>query len=319
MFERIDEHAGFSCKLLAGGTLYVPLSKRAEGGLLRGAMLALGCFDGLHPGHRSLIENAAAFAAKRGLALGVWSPKGAKNTGILLPFEDKMEILQSLSVDFYLEEDFGTIKDLSGSAFFEEYLLLKYGAAALACGENFTFGKGGKEDAQTLKGYAEEKGLPLLVEKLKSRGQTPYSAALVRKALSMGSCKEAEALLGGPYGFSGRVIKGRQVGRGLGFPTANVALPQDSPLKLGVYAVAVTVDGKRYPALANVGVHPTFELAEQPLCEAYLLEDPETDLYGKRVRIAFLEFFREERKFSSPEELKAQIGQDLAAAKGFFR
>jgi riboflavin kinase/FMN adenylyltransferase len=317
-FEKTEERAGASLKSFGEGALFVPFSEKAQAGLPPGALLALGCFDGIHEGHRSLLESAAAFARARGLAFGVWSPKGAKNTGTLLPFEDKMARLKDLSADFYLEEDFLAIKDLSGETFFWEHLVKGYGVGALACGENFTFGKGGKEGVTELQSYADAAGIPLLVERLKSRGETPYSSALVRAALQRGECREAELLLGAPYGFSGRVIRGRQVGRGLGFPTANVELPPNSPLRMGVYGVAVTVDGKRYPALANVGVHPTFERASSPLCEAYLLEDPKEALYGKRVSLSFLCFFREERKFSAPEELVLQIGRDLALARDFF-
>lgn len=308
----------FPIKELPGGGRYLPLSSRAQREVPAGALLALGCFDGLHPGHRSLLCHAAALAKKEGRLFGVWSPAGAKNVGLLLPFEDKMEQLRALSVDFYLEEDFETIKDLSGKQFFEDYLICKYRAGALACGENFTFGRGGREGAEELGFYARQRGILLFVEEMKSRGDTPYSSALVRRALSAGAPEQAAALLGGPYGFSATVVKGRQVGRGLGFPTANLTLPKDSPLKPGVYGAEVWVAGERFPALANVGVHPTFEVAAQPLCEAHLLKDPQTDLYGQRVAISFLFFLREERQFSSPEELKEQISRDLLAAESLF-
>jgi FAD synthase len=117
-FEKTEERAGASLKGFGEGALFVPFSEKAQAGLPPGALLALGCFDGIHEGHRSLLESAAAFARARGLAFGVWSPKGAKNTGTLLPFEDKMSRLKDLSADFYLEEDFLAIKDLSGETFF---------------------------------------------------------------------------------------------------------------------------------------------------------------------------------------------------------
>lgn len=300
------------------GRRFVPLSHRAKEGVPAGALLALGCFDGLHKGHVSLIERAVAFAKEHDMMAGVWSPRGAKNTATLLPFEDKMEILSKLSLDFYLEEEFETIKDLSGKAFFEQYLVGKYGVGALACGENFTFGKGGKEGALELSRYGKERNIPVLIEEMQKLGDSFYSSALVRKALSEGLPERAAELLCRPYGFSAMVVKGRQVGRNLGFPTANLTLPPKAPLKLGVYFASVAVDEKPIPAIANVGIHPTFEEASVPLCEAYLLKDPQTELYGKWVKIEFLKYQRPEQRFSSPQELVAQIDLDLAAAKRFF-
>ncbi|MBQ8236250.1 MAG: riboflavin biosynthesis protein RibF, partial [Clostridia bacterium] len=284
----------------------------------KGALLTLGCFDGLHPGHRALILNARRLAKEQGMPLGVWSPAGAKRTGELMPLYDKLQVLKELGVDFYIEEPFLKLRDLSPEEFFESFLLGCYGVRALACGENFTFGKGGAGTSETLAALCAQAGILLLVQELEKEEGEVISSARVRGALSEGDLAKAEKLLGAPYGFSAVVIHGRKVGRSLGFPTANLPLPKDCPLKKGVYTVEVHLEGQDFPALANVGVHPTFESASEPLCEAFLLKDPACSLYDKRVHITFLKFLRPERRFESPEELKAQIEKDLQYARGFF-
>ena len=283
---------------------------------LRGGLLALGCFDGLHPGHRALISSARDLAEQLGVPLGVWSPAGPKRTGELMPLCDKLEALAALDVDFYIEDPFEKLRDLCPETFFKEILLERYGACALACGENFTFGRGGVGTAETLADLCQERGMTLLVAELKREEGEVISSALVRSALAEGDLMRARRLLGAPYGFSASVVHGRKVGRDLGFPTANLPLPKDTPLKRGVYALWVYLEGVGYPALANVGVHPTFKEAAEPLLEVYLLETPpDADLYGKSLYVEFLRFLRPERAFCSPEELIAQIEMDLKRAR----
>lgn len=297
---------------------YLPLREGLFKTPPKGALLTLGCFDGLHPGHRALILNARRLAEQEGMPLGVWSPAGAKRTGELMPLYDKLQVLKELGVDFYIEEPFEELRDLSPEAFFKDFLLGRYGACALACGENFTFGKGGAGSAETLGALCAQAGIILMVQELQKEEGEVISSARVRRALRDGDLERAGKLLGAPYGFYAVVVHGRKVGRGLGFPTANLPLPKDCPLKNGVYIVEVHLEGQDFPALANVGVHPTFESASAPLCEAFLLKDPACSLYDKRVHITFLKFLRPEQRFDSPEELKTQIEQDLLNARGFF-
>ena len=294
-----------------GERLFLPCPDRP---VPQGGLLALGCFDGVHPGHRALLKKARAEADRLGIPLGVWSPAGAKTTGRLLTLEEKLSVFASLGVDFYIEVPFEEIRDLSPMEFVEGYLMDRYAVRALACGENFTFGKDGQGDAETLQMMAAFFTRITYIVPLESEGGAPISSNRVRTCLAEGDLEGAKRLLGENYGFHATVEAGRRVGRALGFPTANLPLPKGSPLKRGVYALWVWVDGKRLPALANVGVHPTFQQAEEPLLEAYLLKDPECPLYGKELRVEFLRFLRPERAFSSPEELKAQISRDVALA-----
>ena len=288
-----------------------------------GALIALGCFDGLHLGHLALLRNAAEAAGRMGIPFGVWSPRGAKKAPALYAPEEKAARLEELGASFYAEEDFARVKDMTAREFFEGVLIGRYRAAALACGANFSFGRGREGDAQTLGRFCGEAGIPLYVTETLDLDGEPVSSAAVRRALREGDPGRAEKMLGRPYGFHTEVAEGRHVGRTLGYPTLNLPFPGGMAPELfcrGVYAAAVTFEGgARYRAVMNVGVHPTFGEAPAPLCEAHLLDAPEAgDCYGKRVYLEFYAFLREERVFKDERELSRAIGRDEAAARGYF-
>lgn len=299
---------------------YLPLSAEAPKALMKGAFLALGCFDGLHLGHRALLKAAGEAAAARGMLLGVWSPTGAKSVSKLLPDEQRAEAFRRAGVDFYLEEQFDEIRNLSAERFFYDYLIGRCRVGGLVCGENFTFGRNRAGNSEFLRDLCARVGLPLLVKEMVCAGGETVSSAAIRKALSEGNPEKAETFLGHAYGFFSTVEKGRQVGRALGFPTLNLPLPEQGVLSRGVYLAGVSVNGGEcLPAVANIGVHPTFECARADLCEAHLLSTPPNmDPGGQRMYIEFYRFVRQEKKFESAEALKEQLNRDLELAQRFF-
>lgn len=281
--------------------------------------MALGCFDGLHVGHRRLIAESAELAGKLGLPLAVWSPVGAKKVPTLLSREDKLPLLREMSVDFYAEESFENIRDLTPESFFEDCLCGTYGVSALSCGENFTFGKGACGDAALLNRLCGRAGIAFYMQKTVYGKGTPVSCAAIRTALAEGDPETAKELLGRAYGFGATVGKGRQVGRTIGCPTLNLPLPEDCPLALGVYAVTVTIGGVSHPAVANVGVHPTFGAAGSALCEAHLIDGVfEGSCYGETAKIGFYKKLRGEIAFPTVDALRAQLEKDATEARRFF-
>lgn len=288
-----------------------------------GCFLALGCFDGLHVGHRTLLETSAALARERGIPFAVWTPVGAKNVPQIRSSSERRAQLFSCGAGYLLCDRFDAIRDLSARSFFEDLLIGRYRARALSCGENFTFGKDRSGNVGVLEALCRQHGIFLYVADMVKTGGVAVSDSMIRSLLSGGNVLEANRLLCAPYGFTARSVRGRGVGTGLGFPTVNLPLPDHFLLPFGVYAAELTVflpgaAPLRRPAAVSVGVHPTFGAGEVPMCEAHLLENVSQDLHGRRVRVDFLKFFRSERTFSSPERLAAQIGEDLRLIGAFF-
>ena len=285
--------------------------------LPKGCFLALGCFDGLHVGHAALLKKTAELAAESGAPFAVWTPKGAKDAPLILGGGEKRALLAELGAEYYIEEEFARIKGLTPRAFFEERLIGAYGARGVTCGENFRFGKDKSGDAQTLAALCAEKGLACYIRPGVKRNGEEVSSAAIRAALKNGEIEKANELLYRPYGFAARAKKGRGVGSKIGYPTVNLPLPAGFMLPLGVYAADVSVKGgaQSCRAVVNVGVHPTFERANEPLCEAHLLQDPQKDLHGATVDVRFMARLRGEIAFSSAKELQKQIAADIEKAK----
>lgn len=278
-----------------------------------GCAVAIGFFDGVHLAHRELIREAVDDARSRGALSGVVT--FASESGIkpsvprIFSGEERLSLFASLGVDFTVVCRFSEISDMSGEDFVRQTLVGDVGALTVVAGYNFRFGRGAASDARDLSEYMAASGGRAIIKEPYLYGGEPLSSTLIRRLLTEGEAKAAGETLGQPYFVSGSVSHGRGVGRGLGFPTVNLPEPPGRvKLKRGVYRCAVLVDGKLYHAVTNVGICPTYGGVDSHL-EAHLL-DFAGDLYGKDVRVFFLGFLREERKFDSPEELKMQIKVD---------
>ena len=277
-------------------------------------MLALGFFDGVHTAHRTLIEKGKRVAEERGIPLGIFtfSSDGSLKSGAprIYADEEKLEIFESLGVDFTALADFSSLSHLSPEEFVEKVLISDLGASACAAGFNFRFGRRASGNSDTLKRLMQKHGREVVIaEELTDSGET-VSASRIRTLLSSGNIEEANRLLGVPYSIKGKVAHGNATGRRLGYPTVNLPVKEGGALpKNGVYRSSVTIDEKEYNGLTNLGSCPTFE-ERKVHAETYLF-DFSGDLYGKEVRVSFLEFLRDEQRFSSPEELKMQINIDI--------
>ena len=278
-------------------TVWLTEKKKSE----QGVAMLLGGFDGLHVGHRSLLARAKA----SGLPVGMMTIAGCKDKGIFT-FAERELIFKESGVDFVFELPFEEIKGLTPKAFLS---LLKenFNPALFVCGEDFRFGANAQGTPKTIEewGQVRVEVLPLL----EMQG-VKVSSRAVKSCLLEGDVEKANALLGERFFLLGEVIKDRQVGRTMGFPTANILYPQDKfPLKQGVYETCVVVDGVMYKGITNYGTRPTFDDGRL-ITETYL-DGFDGDLYGKVLKVEFVRYLRGVARFESAEALKNQLTKDI--------
>ena len=277
--------------------------------------VALGLFDGVHIGHRAVL---AEVLDVEGLtpAVFTFSDEQAlpKNAARLQTLADRCDLIEKIGVEDLFLADFSAVCALSPAAFVKTILKEQLNARLVSCGENFRFGNGGTGDVSLLKTLCEAEGIRVVVADTVLCDGEPVSSTRIRAALSDGDILTANRLLGHPFSLTGTVEHGFGRGEAIGFPTANLALRDGfATPRRGVYLSAVEIDGNVYSALTNVGARPTFGQAA-PLCETTIF-DYSGDLYSKDLRVSLARFLREERAFSSEEELKTQIEQDKKSAK----
>ncbi len=295
----------------------------------RGAVVALGNFDGFHRGHQVVIGEAGRLARSMGVNLTVVVTEPHPVSFFaphippfrLTPFRERAQLLESFGVDHLLVLPFD--KDLAGLAaqdFVKNILLDAIGALHVFVGYDYRFGKGrgGGTDVLNWMGYMEGFGLSVIqpvTVGLEGYAGDVYSSTLIRKALQNGEARKAAALLGHWWSINGRVTKGDQRGRTIGFPTANVEMGESLQPKLGVYAVRVMVEGegKILNGVANIGKRPTFDKRDI-LLEVHLF-DFEGDLYNSHLRVQLIAFLRSEQKFDGIDALKKQITTDGKVAR----
>lgn len=280
---------------------------------------ALGAFDGFHLGHRRLLKRAACEAAEIGTGWGVITFEGhprmllnKNNFKLLFSPPERDLIARFLAVPKMEKLHFTPqFAALSPSGFID-FIAERFSIDGLVTGANFRFGKNRAGDAAVLETLCREHGWSLSVMPSKRIGDTVISSTAIRNAVSEGRMELASELLGYPYMASGRVMHGEARGRTLGFPTANISvLPGKIYPPAGVYAAVVLVLGEWYPAALNIGSNPTFDGTRQPRCEAHIIGLNE-ELYGEGLTLFIIRCLREERKFDSAEDLKAQIALDTA-------
>jgi riboflavin kinase / FMN adenylyltransferase len=269
--------------------------------------VAIGTFDGVHLGHREVIRGADTVLTFDPHPLAVIHPEATPK--LISPLPVKRDLIASLGVAEMVVIPFDrSFSEESAEEFVQDVLIDRLGAASVSVGENFRFGKGARGTSEFLRSYDEfETRVVPLVE---VAGET-VSSSHIRGLIAAGDVAQAAEFLGEPFLFEGEVVSGDRRGRELGIPTANL-VPDDAFVAPGHGVYAAAAEG--YPTAVNVGVRPTFESGRGLLVEAHLIGF-EGDLYGKQLRIAFLERMRGEKRFESVEALVEQMQQDLGQAR----
>lgn len=289
----------------------------------RGAVVAHGNFDGVHLGHRHVIEDARAAAERLGAPLGVISFEPHARMHFhpeappfrLMNAHQLARTVAALGADRLYLLPFGVeMASFTDREFAREVLVAGLGVRHVAAGFDVTFGKDRTGDPQALRLYGEEMGFSVSIAEPVGNGGGKISSTAVREFLRRGRPDLAGRMMGRPFAIEGVVQKGRQLGRKLGFPTANVPLGDYVAPKFGVYATRTRfADGRHLGGVANIGVNPTTGEVE-PRLEVWLFDFDE-DIYGETIETDLVAFLRPEEKFASIEVMVEQIHRDAAQAR----
>ena len=292
----------------------------------RGAVVTIGNFDGVHLGHQAILSRVRDKSDELGVPsmLICFEPQPQEffrtfnAPARLTRFREKMELLAAHGVDLVLCVKFDEETRTMSADGFIDILANDIGTSALFVGDDFRFGADRTGDFDRLKAAGEANGFPVTNMYTLSHDDLRVSSTRIRECLQAGDFELAEQLLGRPYWIVGRVVYGRQIGRTLGVPTANIELHRHRAPIDGVYTVETEIDNVVYHGVANVGVRPTLEeTTPKPILEVHLF-DFSGEIYGQYLRVVFRTKLREEKKFDGLEELKAAIFQDISRARDFF-
>ena len=296
--------------------------------LERKTVITLGNFDGIHLGHRQLLDQAIQIAKDRDLATLFFTFSPHSNS--LIPSKPKPRLLYTLQQKIHLLEEYGnidiflnfcfdeTLREMPAAQFFYDILLRRYQAAAIVVGDGFRFGCGGAGDTELLARYCHKEGVYFVKAPCLYWEGEPVSSTRIRRLIEHGRMPEAMKLLGRPYYLEGVVEKGKQLGGKRLAPTVNIALSSDLLYPPnGVYISRTHVDGRAYASVTNLGRNPTRGGGETPRAETHIL-DYDEDLYGKCLRVDLLEYTRPEIQFDTLDELKSQITKDIENTRRYF-
>ena len=288
----------------------------------RGCVVTIGTFDGVHLGHQDIIRRLCAHAARLRLPAALVSFEPMPREFIepvrapprLTRLRDKFAILAGLGIDRFLVLRFDAkLQSMSGAQFVDDLLQTELGARQVVVGHDFRFGAGGDATADALERSGAAHGFAVEIVPPVTLFDERVSSTGVREALARGDLARARSLMGRRYHASGRVVRGAQLGRTLGYATANLRLRRSFPL-WGIFAVFAARAGQpALPGVASVGTRPTIG-GEEPLLEVHLFDERE-EFYGEHLRVEFVAKLREERKFPSLEDLVVQMHEDARQAK----
>jgi riboflavin kinase/FMN adenylyltransferase len=292
----------------------------------RPLVLAMGCFDGVHIGHQAVISTAVQQANKLGGEAWVYTfnPHPAK---VLVPHKApplisakpcRLRQIEALGVTGIIEIPFTLeFAKLTPEEFLQDLIAGAPTLAGVVCGQDWSFGCLAAGKFQTLETFGEEHGFTATAVAPVMNGELKISSTTIRNMIAKGDIPAAAELLGRPFSLFGKVVQGKKIGRELGYPTANIAVPPGKLIPAnGVYAGWVTFNGERHMAATNVGYSPTFG-NEAVTVEAYLL-DFDRDIYGETLTVSFETYLRPEMKFDGLDKLIAQMGQDVENGRQYL-
>lgn len=281
---------------------------------------ALGCFDGVHIGHQSLIDTVVS--DKSGLVPAIWTFSAPLSFPYIETVEKRLNLCGEYGIKFAFCEEYEDLKRMSPEEFVK-YLATELNIAHIVCGEDFRFGYKKEGDTELLRKECDKYGVALTVKS--SITATIYgekvkvSSTIIKKLISNGDVETANELLGRPFTLKGVVINGNKIGRTISVPTVNQSLPKMrvSP-RFGVYDSVFKVENKSYPSVTNIGIRPTVNKNEEnTTCETHIIGQS-LDLYGLIVEVEFHRFNRQEEKFSTLDDLKAQIKKDIKHSMDYY-
>lgn len=282
---------------------------------------AIGNFDGVHIGHRKLIEAAVDYCrAHSGTKCAVFTfESNTSGAPFIVSHEEKLKIFAECGAEIAVTVPFDEVRDMSCEAFVSDVLVGTLNVACAFCGFNFRFGKMGAGNGETLAALMESHGRSAAILPPVNLGGEPVSSTRIRAALAEGDMALANSLLGRDFGFVSEVLHGKALGATLGFPTANQRIAHGAAVpRHGVYASLCIIDDKKYPAVSNIGVRPSIDSHGETNCETNIIGFS-GDLYGREIAVYPLAFIRPERKFSGVAELTAEVMKNRTQAEEMLK
>ena len=290
----------------------------------KGRVIALGMFDGLHQGHMDIIRKAVITAERDGLTSTVQTFKNLfkQDSKSLYTSEERLKLINQTGADELLVLDFDEVKDMEPEDYLRNVLLYRCIADTLIMGEDYRFGKGARGDVAMIKAFAKENDIRVIVVKdhLLEGTDRKISTTWLRGALAEGNVDLARDLCGGRnYFYSGRCVQGKQLGRTMGFPTANIIVPEDKfVVNRGVYVSRIRLGSRTLYGVTNIGRRPTLEDAVNDVVETFIFDFDE-DIYGANLEVELLHFLRPESKMTSKEELINAVNLNKTQALDYIK
>ena len=288
-------------------------------------VVTIGNFDGLHQGHKKIIQEMKNISLNSSAkTMVIFTEPHAKEffsmdkdimeqPARISPWRDKFKNLENENIDFAFFLKFNKSLQTMSPEIFIEKVLGSLNISNLMIGDDFRFGQDRKGDFLMLKDWSKSQGISLSKLPTYSIDSRRVSSTWIRETLSLSDFSTAKKLLGRPYSFEGKVVHGNRLGRSIGFPTANIWLPKNNlPIK-GVFSVKISIDMSEFDGIANIGIRPTVG-GTSPVLEVNIF-DFKKEIYGKRIKVEFVKKIRDEKKFDSLDDLKKQIAKDVNTAK----
>ena len=284
------------------------------------SVIAIGNFDGVHLGHQELLKKAYIFSRKLNKFFGIFTfdplPKDFFNgtDNKILNIDEKVDIIKKFGGDFFIKQKFNyNFSKISRDNFVNKILLKKLKAHSIFVGKDFRFGFKRKGNVSFLKKLSQNNNIKIFVINFKKFNNYTISSSKIRSLIQTGKVNLVNKIMGRPWSISGRVIKGKKLGRKIGFPTANIKIFNQIKPSFGVYSVKIIFNKKTYKGIANFGVRPTFGNS-RPILEVNLF-GKNHNFYNKNIKVLFIDFIRKEKKFKNSTMLVRQIKKDIKVAK----